>query len=116
GETSSRVGVFRRAANAKWSSIATPQLDAQGHLAFADHAVTAGVHYDYQVAVASHVGEQFGGQVSVDVPSAVGVGGGPGLRFALEPVRPDPVTSGRFDVEFTLARARAAHLARYDVS
>src|SRR5258708_7564829 len=98
GAAGSRVGVFRRALNGKWSSIATPQLDAQGHLAFADHAVSPGVHYDYQVAVASHVGEQFGGEISVNVPSAVGVSGGPALQFALQPVRPNPITSRRFDV------------------
>lgn len=116
GATGSQVGVFRRAGSGKWSSIATPQLDAQGHLAFADHTVAAGAHYAYQVAVASHVGEQFGGEVSVDVPTLVGVIDTPGLQFALSPVRPNPITSGRFDVAFTLPRAGAARLDLYDVA
>jgi hypothetical protein len=116
GATGSRVGVFRRAGSGKWSSIATPQLNAQGHLDFADHAVSPGAHYAYQVAVASHVGEQFGGEVAVDMPTLVGVIDTPGLQFALSPVRPNPITGGRFDVAFTLPRAGAARLDLYDVA
>ena len=111
--TGAQAAVFRREPGTKWSSIALVPRGASGDVTYDDAAVTPGGRYAYLVAVPSYRGEDFGGEVWVDVPRTVDSNGE--FQFALEPLRPNP-TVGPLNVTFTLADNAAARIDLYDVS
>lgn len=106
--TGSRAGVYRRQTGSAWKSIGTTQ-----NASFVDHAVTPGGHYDYMMVVPSERGDEFGGQVGVDVPATLGVGD-VATSFALDRVSPNPATR-HFTVSFALANASPATVELLDL-
>jgi hypothetical protein len=95
--TGTQAAVFRRESGTEWSNIAMVQRGLAGAVSYEDHAVTPGGRYAYLVAVPSHRGADFGGEVWVNIPSSNDVDPGPGLEFGLEAVRPNPIVD-RFAV------------------
>jgi hypothetical protein len=115
GATGTQAAVFRRQTGTPWSSIAMVQRGGSGDVSYEDHAVTPGGRYAYLVAVPSHQGEAFGGEVWVNIPTAVDVGPGSGLEFALQPVTPNPLVD-RFTASFVLPVSGPARLDLHDLS
>jgi Galactose oxidase, central domain len=113
--TGVHAAVFRNSPGQPWTSVATVETNSGGAASFVDHAVVAGTHYSYELAVASHRGEDVGGQVSVTIPMPTDVGNSAHAAFALEPVRPNPLVD-RFRVSFTLPDAGSARIDVLDVS
>jgi hypothetical protein len=106
--TGTRAGVYRREPTGEWTSIGTTQTAA-----FEDDAVTPGGRYGYMIVVPSELGDDFGGEVWVDVPTAVGVTSS-ATSFALDRVTPNPATK-RFTASFVLPTAAPATLELIDL-
>lgn len=113
--TGTQAAVFRREPGTEWSNIATVQRNAVGGDAtYEDHSVAPGRSYAYLVAVPSHRGADFGGEVWVNIPS-IGVGPGSGLELSLEAVRPNPIVD-HVAVSLTLPAAGSARLDLRDLA
>ena len=106
--TGAHAGVYRRESSGEWTSIGTTQTAT-----FEDLAVAPGGRYGYMLVVPSELGDDFGGEVWVDVPSPLAVGN-PATSFALDRVSPNPATN-RFTVSFVLPSAAPATLELVDL-
>lgn len=112
--TGTLAAVYRTANGADWTSVAIVQTDNAGVAHYHDNAVTPGSQYGYQLVVPTQLGEAFGGQTWVTVPTSDVPPGG-SLSFALDPVAPNPAV-GRFHASFTLPSADPARLELIDVA
>ncbi len=99
--------VYRRGEAEEWITIGRVNADGTGRISFDDAAVSAGARYGYRLGVADPRGEQFYGEVWVDVPNA--------LSLALSGVRPNPAVRD-LQVSFSLPSAAPAKLELIDVA
>lgn len=113
GATGPVGGVYRRDLGTEWTSIGTAIADASGVVQFEDHDVTTGDTYGYKLVVASQVGDEFLGEVWVEVPTTTDVGS-LDATLALHPAGSNPVT-GDFGISFALPSAQPALLEMVDV-
>jgi len=104
------AGVYRRQSGTKWKSIATVEADVSGIMRFDDQDVEAGGVYGYKIVLTSEVGDEFTGEVWVEVPTTTSVGP---VEFRLRQSDPNPVT-GRFRVSLALPSAQPAKLEMVD--
>lgn len=113
GTTGPVGGVYRREPGTEWTSLGTALADASGNVHFEDHDVAPGDAYGYKLVLASEVGDEFIGEVWVDVPTTTAVGPQE-ATLALHPAGSNPVT-GRFAISFALPSARPTLLEMVDV-
>ena len=99
----SAATVLRRMAGEDWRALGVRGADVSGLIAWTDHEVAPGAHYDYQLALGLGV---TGGEVGIDVPRAA---------FALEGARPNPAV-GNMTVSFSLFDASPARLEVFDLA
>ena len=99
--------VYRRTTDGVWEALGTILAAGDGRMVFDDDRPAPGARYEYRLGVASPLGEQFYGEVWVDVPLRA--------RLALAGARPNPARR-ELSVTFSLASASPASLDLVDVS
>ena len=104
-------GLYRRQAATEWTSLGSVEADASGIVQFDDHDVTDGGVYGYKVVLASEVGEEFIGEVWVEVPAPTD-DEGLKMTFSLGS-GPNPVV-GPIGVSFALPSSHPARLEMID--
>lgn len=103
--------VYRREPGTEWTSIGTVEADGAGLVTFEDPTVVPGQDYGYQIVVSSEVGDEFIGEVWLNVATAVEET--PSAAMALQ-VWPNPA-AGIFSASFALAGDGPAQLEMFNV-
>lgn len=104
-----RAALQRSVAGAgAWTVLDSVTADPGGRVQYADTAVALGTTYTYRLAVLENGTEYFRGQVSVLVPS--------GLGLALRGVHPNPTDGANAFLSFTLPYAEPAAVEVFDLS
>lgn len=103
----SAATLYRREGENDWAARAQVAADGTGMIRFEDRDVVAGVRYGYHLGLRSGAGEQFEGEVWIDVPTA--------FHLALAGARPNPATADLL-VSFSLPTRESATLTLYDVA
>ncbi|HKQ56524.1 MAG TPA: T9SS type A sorting domain-containing protein [Candidatus Eisenbacteria bacterium] len=107
GGAVSEATLYRRDAQEDWTVRAQVSVDGSGMIRFEDREVVSGVRYGYRLGLRSGAGEEFAGEVWIDVPTA--------FHLALTGARPNPATDDLL-VSFSLSTREDATLALYDVA
>lgn len=104
-----RAALQRSVAGAgAWTVLDSLDANAEGHVTYADTTVVLGTAYDYRLGVIENGTEYFRGQVTVLVPS--------GLGLALRGVHPNPTDGSNASLSFTLPLAGDATVEVFDLS
>jgi type IX secretion system substrate protein len=107
GDAFPSATVYRRDAQDDWAARAQVAADGTGMIRFEDRDIVAGVRYGYRLGLPSGAGEEFMGEVWIDVPSA--------FHLALTGAHPNPATDDLL-VSFSLPTREEATLALYDIA
>ncbi|MCC6348418.1 MAG: T9SS type A sorting domain-containing protein [Candidatus Eisenbacteria bacterium] len=96
------------AGTGSWSVLDTVTAAGDGHVVYADTTVAPGATYTYRLGVLENGTEYFRGQVTVLVPS--------GLGLALRGVIPNPTDGSGAHLAFTLPYAEPADIEIFDLT
>ena len=89
-----------------WATLGTASADGTGHLRYEDASVSPGERYAYRLGYLAAGTEQYTAETWVEVP---------GLKLALEGLRPNPAV-GELLASFTLPSDERARLQLLDVA
>jgi hypothetical protein len=98
--------VFRREEATAWAALGNIASEASGRIAFEDATVTSGRRYGYRLGVRDEAGEEYAGEVWVDIPAA----------YVLALTRLPTPTARELVVEFSLPVPAPAVLRLFDVA
>jgi hypothetical protein len=106
------ASVYRNVNGGSWNRVSDVPVDAAGHAAYQDHAVSSGNRYGYRAAVGNGGSELSSTPTFVDGQGTTGVGDAPRVLAILGSVP----RGAQLTVRVSLASATPAHLALLDVS
>jgi hypothetical protein len=98
GREGATAGIERAVSPGTWTHIGEARVDGSGYLRYRDESLPAADRLGYRIALAG--GEALG-EAWVELPAR---------GFALEPLRPNPVTGRTATLRFTLPRSAPARI------